>query len=305
MSAARSVRDMTVAVVGTGRMGSAMARALANAGASVVLHNRTAERARSLAAELAGRAVATPAEAAAASDVAITMLADDDAVRSVFVGRDGLVEGVGQGSVLVDMSTVHPDTIRSVEARTRATGAGLLDSPVSGSTAFAQSGTLTLMVGGTANDLERARPALDALAKTIYHLGPLGSGAAMKLAVNTLVYGLNGALSEGLVLAEAAGIDRALAYDVITSSAAGAPFVGYKRAAFLEPETTPVAFSLELAEKDLRLIGELAASLGVDMPQAATNLGSVREASSGGRGSRDLSTVAADLRSRRTGSPVA
>ena len=128
------------------------------------------------------------------------------------------------------------------------------------------------MAGGDAVDLERARPVLDRLAKRVFHMGELGSGAAMKLAVNTLIYGLNGAIAEGLVLAERNGIDRALAYDVLAASAAGAPFVAYKRAAFVDPDRTPVAFSLGLAEKDLRLIGELADASGTSMPQAEINL---------------------------------
>jgi 3-hydroxyisobutyrate dehydrogenase-like beta-hydroxyacid dehydrogenase len=171
---------------------------------------------------------------------------------------------------------------------------------VSGSVATAESGQLTLMVGGEADDLERARPALAPLAKTIVHIGPLGSGAAMKLAVNTVIFGLNEAVAEGLVLAEAAGIDRALAYDVIAASAAGAPFVGYKRAAFVEPEGTPVAFALDLAEKDLRLIGGLADSLGVPMPQARTNLDVVRAAQDDIDRGADFSAVATHLRIRRT-----
>ena len=295
----------TVAMVGTGRMGSGMAHALAAAGHRVVLQNRTRDRAEALAAEIDATVVATPAEAAATADVTITMLADDDAVAAVYTGRDGLVEGARAGTVLVDSSTVRPDTIRAVEAPVRARGAGLLDAPVSGSTAFARTGSLTLMVGGEASDLERARPVLDALAKTIHHVGPLGSGAAMKLAINTVIYGLNGALSEGLVLAEAAGIDRALAYDVIASGAPGAPYLGYKRAAFLDPGGTPVAFALELAEKDLRLITELAAALGVEVPQAAANLELIRQASTEGRATQDFSTVAEELRARRTGAPVA
>ena len=291
----------TVAIVGTGRMGGAMARALARAGTNLILQNRTRARAEALASELGARVVATPAEAAAAADVTITMLADDDAVHSAYVGPNGLVEGSRPDTVLVDTSTVRPDTLRSVEAAVRATGAGLLDSPVSGSTALAQSGSLTLMVGGDAADLERARPALERLAKTIFHLGPLGAGAAMKLAINAVIYGLNGAMAECLVLAEAAGIDRALAYEVLGASAAGAPFVGYKRPNFLEPESAPVAFALELAEKDLRLITEFAGSLGLDMPQAETNLRLVREASADGRASRDFATVAVELRARRRG----
>ena len=294
----------TVAVVGTGRMGSAMARALARAGHSVVVHNRTAGPARDLAAELGGRAVASPAEAAAAADVTITMLADDAAVRSVFSGPDGLAAGAHRGGVLVDMSTVLPDAIRSVEAAVRATGSGLLDAPVSGSVTLAESGQLTLMVGGEAEDLERARPALESLAKAIFHMGPLGSGAVMKLAVNTVIFGLNGALAEGLVLAEAAGVDRAVAYDVIAAGAAGAPYVGYKRAQFIEPDRAPVAFSLTLTEKDLRLITATASAVGQPLPQTAVNLELVRAASSRGRGERDFATVAGELRSRRTGAAV-
>lgn len=289
----------TVAVVGTGRMGSAMARAITKAGLDLVVQNRTRERAASVSAEVGCRVVDTPAEAAAVSDVTITMLADDAAVEAAYEGPEGLLEGAHPGSVLVDMSTVRPDTIVAFADRARAVGAGVLDAPVSGSVHLAEAGALTLMVGGDAADLERARPALEAVSKTIFHMGPLGTGAAMKLAVNAVIFGLNGALAEGLVLAEAAGIDRALAYDVIAAGAAGAPYVGYKRAAFVEPEATPVAFSLDLTDKDLGLITAYAAALGVELPQTAVNRTLVREASTGGRGSNDFASVAAELRSRR------
>jgi 3-hydroxyisobutyrate dehydrogenase/2-hydroxy-3-oxopropionate reductase len=117
--------------------------------------------------------------------------------------------------------------------------------------------------------------------------------------VNAVIFGLNGALAEGLVLAEAAGIDRARAYDVIAAGAAGAPYVGYKRAAFVDPEATPVAFSLDLTDKDLGLITAFADSLGVAMPQTAVNRALVRESSTQGRGSNDFASVASELRSRR------
>jgi 3-hydroxyisobutyrate dehydrogenase-like beta-hydroxyacid dehydrogenase len=152
------------------------------------------------------------------------------------------------------------------------------------------------MVGGDAADLARARPVFDAIARTVFHLGPLGSGAAMKLAVNTVIFGLNEAVAEGLVLAERAGIDRALAYDVIAASAAGAPFVGYKRAAFVEPESTKAAFALELADKDLRLITGFADSLGVPVPQARVNLEQIRAAETSLDPSADFSAVAVHLR---------
>jgi 3-hydroxyisobutyrate dehydrogenase-like beta-hydroxyacid dehydrogenase len=288
-----------VGLVGTGRMGSAMGRALRDAGLEVILYNRTAERAAALALVLGCDVCTSPYEVAAKADIVLTMLADDNAVLSTWRGPKGLIAGARPGTVLVDLSTVTPDTIRSLEAETHATGAGILDSPVSGSVTTAQSGQLTLMVGGTADDLERARPALEPLAKTIVHVGPLGSGAAMKLAVNTVIFGLNEALAEGLVLAEAAGVDRAVAYDIIAASAVGAPYVGYKRAAFLEPDATPVAFALDLAAKDLGLIRDLADRVGLDMPQSVTNLEMVRAASGDIGGGADFSAVATHLRNER------
>lgn len=285
-----------VAVVGTGRMGSAMARALARGGAELVLHNRSAELARALAEELGARLAATPAEASGAADIAITMLADDDAVRSTWEGPSGLVEGAHEGGVLVDMSTVAPDTLAPFEGAVRTRGSGILDAPVSGSTILAESGQLTIMAGGSAEDLERARPALDLVAKQITHVGPLGAGAALKLAVNALIFAINNSVSEALVLAERAGIERAIAYDVFASSAAGGPFVGYKRDAFVNPETTPVAFSMDLAAKDLRLIVGLAEQLGVPMPQARANQALIGEASARLGGDRDASAVAVHLR---------
>lgn len=286
----------TVGLLGVGRMGGAMARALGAAGHEVILWNRTPAPADALAAAIGGRAVARPGDVAAAADVCITMLADSSAVDAVYAGPNGLLAGARPGNVLADASTVPPSTLRGHAEAARAAGAGLLDTPVSGSVALAESGKLTIMVGGEAADFERARPVLEALAGTVFHLGPLGTGAAMKLAVNTLIFGLNQALAEGLALATAAGIEAAAAYDVLAASAAGAPFVGYKRASFLEPDTTPVGFSLDLAAKDLRLIAGLAAEVGVTMPGAATDLAVIEAASADGGGERDFSTVMTQLR---------
>lgn len=284
-----------VAVIGTGRMGGAMAKALARGGLPPVLCNRTRDRAVALASEIEGaQVVDTPADAARAADVVITMLADDAAVSSVY---GELAPAARTESVFVDMSTVMPTTIREVAPAIRAAGAGILDAPVSGSVQLAEAGQLTVMVGGEAADLARARPALELLAKATFHMGPLGSGAAMKLAVNTVIFGLNEALAEGLVLAEAAGVDRARAYEVLAASAVGAPYVGYKRAAFLEPDRTPAAFALALAEKDLDLITGFADRLGVQLPQAHVNRHVVREAGAASSPERDFSTVADHLRS--------
>jgi 3-hydroxyisobutyrate dehydrogenase-like beta-hydroxyacid dehydrogenase len=286
----------TVGVLGIGRMGEAMAHALATAGFDLVLWNRTPQPAERLAAEVGGRAVAHPREVAAAADVCITMLADGRAVDAVYGGPDGLLAGARPGNVFADASTVPPATLRAHEAVARAAGADLLDAPVSGSIALAKAGRLTLMVGGEASVLERARPVLAALAPTIFHIGPLGSGAAMKLAVNTVIFGLNQAVAEAVVLAEAAGIPREVAYDVLAASAAGAPFVGYKRDAFLDPDGTPAAFALDLAAKDLRLIADLARDVGVELPQASANLDSIVATAEVEGGDRDFSSVAVRLR---------
>jgi 3-hydroxyisobutyrate dehydrogenase/2-hydroxy-3-oxopropionate reductase len=285
-----------VGVLGIGRMGSAMAAALREAGHDLILWNRSAAAAISLAADLGARVAEQPREVAAAAEVSISMLADGPAVDAVYGGPDGLLAGARPGTVLVDASTVPPATIRGHEAAARAAGAGLLDAPVSGSVSLARAGKLTLMVGGEAADLERARHVLDGLAAMLFHVGPLGSGAVMKLAVNTAIFGVNEAIAEALVLAEAAGVDRRLAYDVLAASAAGAPYVGYKRAAFLDPDGTPVAFSLDLAAKDLGLIADLAVAVGIRLPQAATDLAVIRAAAAAHGGDRDFSTVTEQLR---------
>ena len=136
---------------------------------------------------------------------------------------------------------------------------------MSGSTALAEKGELTLMIGGEPGAIERAEPVLAALSIKRFHLGVAGTGAAMKLAVNSIIAVMNEAVAEGLVLAERAGISREAAYDVFAGGAVAAPYVLYKRDAFLRPDETPVAFSVELMRKDLRLAFEFAERLGVEL----------------------------------------
>ena len=132
------------------------------------------------------------------------------------------------------------------------------------------------MVGGDSEVLDRARPVLEAMSRRIFEVGEVGSGAAVKLAVNHIIFGINVAVSEALVLAEAAGVERDRAYDVFAGGAAGAPFVQYKRPAFVEPGSMPPAFSMNLAEKDMLLIAELAGATGTPMAQGEVNLASLR-----------------------------
>jgi 3-hydroxyisobutyrate dehydrogenase/2-hydroxy-3-oxopropionate reductase len=172
----------------------------------------------------------------------------------------------------------------------------MLDAPVSGSVSSVAGGTLTIMVGGDQAALERVKPVLLAMAAKVVPVGPRGAGSITKLAVNGLVHGLNVALSEALVLAEQAGVDRSIAYDVFASGAGGAPFVQYKRGAYEDPDGAAVAFSLDLVEKDLELITGLAHRVGMPMEQAETGLEIVRKAIAVGMGDRDLSAIAVYLR---------
>ena len=287
---------MRVAVVGTGRMVSAMVGRLVGAGHDVSVFNRTTSRAAALAEEHGIAVAPTAREAASAADVVVVSLADDAAVRAAYLGADGLVAGLRAGTVVADTSTVDPATIRALGDDVARVGATLIDTPVSGSVSSVQSGKLLVMAGGDEAALARAQPVLAAFASRVISLGPLGSVATMKLVVNSMVHGLNAALAEALVLAEKAGVVRSAAYEVIASSAVAAPFVLYKRAAYENPDDTPVAFALDLVAKDLDLAATLAARVGADVPQLVTNRAVVQRAIDAGLGQADLSALTALLR---------
>lgn len=289
---------LPVAVVGTGRMGGAMAERVAAAGHALTVFDRTRGRAEEVAAGCGAEVtvVDTAREAATAAEVVIVSLADDAAARATYGGSDGLVAGLSPGSVVADTSTVAPETTRELAEAVRSAGAALVDTPVSGSVPSVQNGSILVTAGGDAAALERARPALESFAQRIVPLGTLGSGATMKLAVNAMVFGLNQTLSEALVLAEKAGVDREVAYEVIASSAVAAPFVAYKREAFEHPGSAPVAFALDLVAKDLDLAAALAAEVGARVPQLETNRRLVGEAIDAGLGAADLSALARHLR---------
>ncbi len=249
-----------------------------------------------MAAATGARVAGSAAEAAAAAPVLLVSLADDAAVAEVYGGPLGILAGLPAGTVIADTSTVDPATVTGMAARVAGQGAWLLDAPVSGSVPSVAQGMLTVLAGGEAAALEVARPVLDVLAKQVFHLGPSGSGAVMKLAVNSMVHSLNQSLSEALVLAEKAGVRPSLAYDVIAASVAGAPFVQYKRQAFTNPQDTPVAFTLELVAKDLGLVLVLAERVGARLPQAAVNRLAAQDAVAAGLGQHDMAAMASLLR---------
>ncbi|MFO7699120.1 MAG: NAD(P)-dependent oxidoreductase [Acidimicrobiia bacterium] len=292
--------DTTVAVIGIGRMGSAMAVTLNRAGFDTILWNRDRSKAEATAAAIGAPVAATAAEAASRADIVVTSLADDAAVVDTYLAAHGIVAGIAPGTVVLETSTIDPETVQRVGTAVDAAGGTYLDCPVSGSVSTVEAGALTIMVGGEAEVLERARPVLDALASNVIHVGDRGAGAATKLAVNGLVHGLNVALSEAVVLAERAGVDRAKAYEAFATGAGGAPFVQYKREAYEHPEEAAVAFSLDLVAKDLELITSLGERVGAPMRQAAIGLDIIHDAIDAGFGDRDLSAIAVFLREEAT-----
>ena len=293
--------DTTIGFVGLGSMGLPMAANLAAAGFPLVVWNRTPSKSETLAAHSRARTAASPAALAAAADVVITMVADGDVLLDLYTGSGGMARSLRAGTVCVDMSTISPGQATELATAVAGAGCSFIDAPVSGSVALAEAGTLTVMAGGEAADVEAVRPVLEAMSARIYHMGPVGSGATIKLAVNSIVYGLGQAVSEALVLAEAAGIERARAYEVFANSAIAAPFVHYRQEAFLKPGQVPVAFRMVLARKDLDLALELAGRVGAALPQGELNRAVIAEAVEAGFGDHDMSAVAQHLRSRRSG----
>jgi 3-hydroxyisobutyrate dehydrogenase-like beta-hydroxyacid dehydrogenase len=281
-----------------------MAANVARAGFPLRVHNRTRDVAEAFASATGGITLCdSPAEVAASADVVLTMLATGSAVEQVYLGEGGLLAGARPGSVLVEMSTIGPDGVDALARRVAAAGAELVDAPVSGSVATARAAGLLVMAGGAAEAVARVRPVLEAIG-TVKHVGASGSGATMKLAVNTVVYGLNQSVSEALVFAERAGLDRLLTYDVFANSAVAAPFVHYRREAFERPGEVPVAFRVELASRDLRLILDLAEKVGADLRQAQTNLAILDEAAAAGHRDEDVSAVAGYLRGSKRAPPA-
>lgn len=287
-------------MLGAGRMGGAMCRRLVGAGHHVRLWNRTVVRAEVVREDVgAGLVVAaTPAEAVRGAEVVLAMLADGGATTAVLLDPD-VLDALAADAVVCDLGTSGVDAARKLAQAYAASGRRFVDSPVSGSVPTVAAGQLLVMASGAASDIDAAAVALSAFAARVIRVGEPGQGQAMKLAVNLVVHDLNSAVSESLVLAEGAGIDRATAYDVLENSAVGAPFVRYKRAAFLEADQ-PVAMSLDLVAKDFRLIADLAAAQGREVPVSAAAQRLVEAAVAAGFGSGDM----ADLRAFLAGLPT-
>jgi len=285
-----------VGFAGLGRMGQPMALRLAEAGFDLAVYNRNRDRCEPL--EAAGATVVeTPAQLLADREVAITMLAGPAAVEQVVAGPGGVLSGADRDSVVVEMSTVGPSVARQLAQRAAEHGAALVDAPVSGSVPAAESGSLTAFAGGPEWALEKARPALQAFTAAVTHVGDSGSGAAVKLGLNTVLTLLNEGIAEALLLAEALGIEREAMYDALESSAVAAPYVGYKRGAFLgDAEAGEVAFDIDGLGKDIDLALSHGRRDGLPMFGAAAASQVLAAASGMGLGSADMAAVATALR---------
>jgi 3-hydroxyisobutyrate dehydrogenase-like beta-hydroxyacid dehydrogenase len=291
--------SLSIGFMGLGRMGSLMAANVARAGFPLTVYNRTASVAEHFIAEHGGSVARTPAQLAESCDVLISMLADGDVLIDTYTSPAGVLAGLRPGAIAVDMGTSGPHAVAEVRSRVEAADGVLVDAPVSGSTLAAESGKLLIMVGGDEQLLATLRPVLEAIGSPVL-VGPAGSAATLKLTVNSILYGLNQALAEGVVLAEAAGVSPEVALDVLARSAAGAPLVIYRKPQYLDPETAPVMFTLDLAQKDIRLALEQARSTGVPMPQLERTLEIVEGLVGDGEGTRDMGFVVEGARRKKT-----
>jgi 3-hydroxyisobutyrate dehydrogenase-like beta-hydroxyacid dehydrogenase len=254
----------SVGLIGLGLMGRPIGANLLKKGFSLTVWNRTAGRAQELAAQ--GAVVAsTPQEAAAASDVLMMIVSDPPAVEQVLWGPKGALGGLRRGSVLVDSSTVSPELARRSGAACSERGIEYLDAPVTGGTWGAEKGELVMMVGGAAETLQRVEPVFQAIAKRWFHLGPVGAGQTVKLAMNLLLALEVDAFAEALALTEAGGVAGGQLVEVMQSSMGRAPVLDVKAPLLLEHKYPP-SFPLRLMHKDIVLALDLAKQLGVSLP---------------------------------------
>jgi 2-hydroxy-3-oxopropionate reductase len=257
----------TVAFIGLGIMGGPMAANLVKAGFEVTGYNRSPDKVAALV-DAGGRGADSVAEAVRAADVIITMVPDSPDVEAVATGEDGIFAAARSGALYVDMSTIRPDVAVRVAEAGRKAGLRVLDAPVSGGEAGAIEASLSIMVGGEPADFEDARPVLEAVGKTIVHVGPAGSGQTVKAANQLIVAANIEVLAEAVVFLEAYGVDTKAALEVLGGGLAGSTVLNRKGPNMLAREFTP-GFRLALHHKDLGIVTSAAREAGVVIPLGA------------------------------------
>lgn len=296
---------MNVAVVGLGRMGEALAQRLLQQGAAVTVWNRTPEPARRLG-DAGAHVAASLRDVWTRAEVAMTFLANDEAVESVCLGQEGLVVSAPQGAVHVEMSTISPETSGHVADAADARGVHYLRCPVSGNPGVLASGNLLLIASGKRAAYDAARPALALVAEKSHYVGTGDEARIVKLAVNAVLAATTEMLAETIALCEAVGIDRGEYLDVLGDSALGSPFVRYKRDALVEHQYE-ATFTTAMLEKDLRLTLEVGKRTETPLPTTALVADLTRDASTHGLADYDFTALLPYLQmlaGRKTDVPV-
>jgi len=291
------IKATKVAILGLGTMGSGMASNLLKAGVPLAVYNRTAAKAQPFAAKGA-RIAATPAEAVKGVSIVLSMLSDDDASRDAWLGKKGALAAAEPGAILIESSTASPAWIAELAALAERRGNPLLDAPVTGSRTQAEGAQLTFLVGGPAAALEAATPILEAMSKEIIHLGPIGSGAKMKL-INNFLCGVQVAsLAEAMAWIERSGLDRDRALAVLKSGAPGSPLLAAMSTRMVNRDYT-VNFLLRLLSKDMLYASNEAAACNVDLKTAETSRALMETAIAEGYGEQDMSSLVEPLRKKK------
>ena len=276
--------------IGLGIMGRPMAKNLMEAGYELVLHNRSPEKAEELAKEGNATAAGSPREVAQACDIVITMLPDSPDVEAVVAGEGGVLEGIRDGALLVDMSTISPVVTEELSEKVREKGASMLDAPVSGGDVGAIEGALSIMVGGSEEDFERARPLFDVMGKVATHVGPIGAGQVVK-ACNQIVVALTiEAVSEALVLGSKGGVLPEKLVEALSGGLAGSAVMEAKKEKFFSHDFEP-GFRIELHHKDLGIALAAGREYGVALPATAIVDQMLEALKAKGRGDRDHSAL--------------
>ena len=285
---------MKVGIAGTGRMGAAIAARLMGLGHELTVWNRTAEKTKELAAAGA-KVAASPAALAASADVVITILTDEKAIEALYDGPQGLLSGGVTGKLFIEMSTVRPEVEVALAAKVKLKMAAMIDCPVGGTTGPAREGKLFGFVGGADADVARARPLLDQMCRRAEHVGPVGSGARMKLAINLPLFVYWQALGEALLLCRPLGLDPERLMSIFADSSGGTNALktrGSAIAAHLAgKDAGPVSMAVELVCKDLRTMIAEAKALGGTLPAAETALKCFEDAARSGLGAADQSVL--------------
>lgn len=285
---------MKVAFIGMGTMGVPMALNLLKAEHEVTVHNRTRDRELPVAEAGASRAESSQA-ASVGAEIIITCVSDSADVEAVILGEQGVIHGAEAGALVIDMSTISPITTRQIAAELASRQIKMLDAPVSGGSEGAKNGTLSIMIGGDAADVERARPVLSAMGQTITHVGGTGAGQITKAINQIIVAGTYWSIAEGMALGLKAGLDMDKVVQAVGGGAAGSWGLT-NRSGNMINNTYPLGFRVRLHQKDLKIALEAAREFGVTLPMAAyvdqIEVGLMAQ----GYGDEDISAIARAIR---------